>query len=189
MRKLPLIFLICVLPGISLRAQSPPSAVQDAWLITRMAEKYHIEPRPLDQTLSSGIYTQLLDALDGQHIFFTKEGIGKLSAYRYRLNEEISNRQSGFLTLLISLYKTRLSQVDTMLDRIARVPFNFSIHEKLTAAEDTSHPSDISGIYIHLYKLLKSSVLSSILKYDPQQDRKPSIKYIDSLEPILRKRT
>ncbi len=189
MRKSLPIFLICIIPGALLHAQSPPSAVQDAFLITRMAEKYHIEPRPLDQTLSSGIYTQLLEALDGQHIFFTKEDTGRLSAYRYRLDDEIRNRQSGFLTLLTSVYKDRLGQVDTMLDRIAATPFNFSIREKLTAAEDTSYPSDRSGIYTHLYKLLKSSVLSAILKYNPQPDRKPSIKYIDSLEPVLRKRT
>jgi carboxyl-terminal processing protease len=186
MRILLPIFLICSVPGALLRAQSPPSAVQDAFLISRMAEKFHIEPRPLDQTLSSGIYIQLLDALDGQHIFFTKEDIAKLSPYQYRLDEEIRNRQSGFLGLLISLYKERLGQADSILDRIAGIPFSFSIREKLTVAEDSSYPADRAGMYTRMYKLLKSSVLTSLLEEDP--DKKPSKKYIDSLEPILRKR-
>jgi carboxyl-terminal processing protease len=187
MRKLPLLLLLYFARDARLRAQSPPSAVQDAFLITRMVEKFHVQPRPLDHELSSGIYFQVLDELDDQRIFFTKEDIRKLSAYQFRLDEEIRNRQSGFLLLLTNIYKQRLIQADTMLDRIAKTPFSFSIREKLTVAEDSSHPADEAGIYTRLYKLLKSSVLSSIIEDAPQADR-PSKKFVDSLEPLLRKR-
>jgi carboxyl-terminal processing protease len=188
MRKLPLLLFICYARDAGLRAQSPPPAVQDAFMISRMVEKFHVQPRPLDHVLSSGIYFQVLDELDDQRIFFTKEDIVKLSTYQFRLDDEIRNRQSGFLTLLIDIYKQRLIQADTMLDRIAKTPFSFSIKEKLTVAEDSSHPVNVPAIYTRLYKLLKSSVLASIIE-DAPGDAKPSKKFIDSLEPLLRKRT
>ncbi len=40
-----------------------------------------------------------------------------------------------------------------------------------------------------LYKLLKSSILGSVMNDAMLADRTPSKKFVDSLEPILRKRT
>ncbi len=189
MRKFLFLLLIYPAGDARLRAQSPPQAAQDAYLISRMVEKFHVQPRPLDHELSSGIYTQILEALDGQRIFFTKEDIDKLSAYQYRLDDEIRNRESAFLQLLISLYKQRLLEADTLIDQIAKNPFSFSIREKLTVAEDSSHPADKAGMHTRLYKLLKSSIITSIINDAVLADRTPSKKYVDSLEPILRKRT
>ena len=188
MRRTLFLFLIYLAVELPLRAQSPPQAVQDAYLISRMAEKFHVQPRALDHELSSAIYSQVLDALDAQRIFFTKEDIGKLSEYRQRLDDEIRNRRSDFLQLLISVYKQRLLQADTLIDQIGATPFNFSLREKLTAAEDSLHPADRSAMRLRLYKLLKSSVLRSMISDALETERTPSKKYVDSLEPILQKR-
>ena len=62
------------------------------------------------------------------------------------LDEEILNKRSGFLTLLAGLYKQRLIRADSLVDGIAAKPFNFSIHETLTVAEDSSYPADRQAI-------------------------------------------
>ena len=76
--------------------QSIDKPVHDAFLISRMAEKFHIQPRPLDDEMSSAIYTRILETLDGEKIFFLQEDINKLSAYRYKIDDEIKNNQSAF---------------------------------------------------------------------------------------------
>jgi carboxyl-terminal processing protease len=188
MRTLALFCLICSGLRSDLIAQALQQSAQDAFLISRMVEKFHVQPRPLDPTMSAAIYADILDELDDQRIFFTKDDLSKLAVYQFRLDEEIRNRRSDFLQLLIGVYKQRLIQADTMINSIAAKPFNFSLREKLTVAEDSSHPDDERAIHAKIYKLLKSSVLMGVTEYAILTGVAPGKKYVDSLEPILRKK-
>src|SRR5579859_5560043 len=124
MRPLPLLFacltwiVFLTLQARSVDAQSAQAqpydkATTDAFLITRMVEKFHVEPRPLNHELSASIFSRLLAELDEEKIFLTREDSAKLSVYRSKLDEEILGRKSGFLQLLSGLYKQRLLQADT----------------------------------------------------------------------------
>src|SRR5580692_5327015 len=127
----------------SIKAQSSDGKATDAFLITRMVEKFHVQPRLLDKAMSAAIYDRMLQALDGERIFFTQADIAQLSPYRTILDEEIRNRRTGFLQLLTSLYQQRLMQVDTMIDHIAAKPFTFPTTESISLAEDSSYPADL----------------------------------------------
>src|SRR5581483_3441040 len=96
------------------RAQSLDNKATDAYMITRMVAKFHVEPKPLDKIMSAAIYTQVLKALDDERIFFTQPDILKLSAWKYTLDDEIRNRKTGFLQLLTNIYQQRLTQADTI---------------------------------------------------------------------------
>src|ERR1700683_764216 len=63
----------------TLTAQTIDQKATDAWLITRMAQRYHIAPRPLDKEMSAAIFSQLLDALDDQHLIFLADDIRQLN--------------------------------------------------------------------------------------------------------------
>jgi carboxyl-terminal processing protease len=182
--------------SISLKAQSSDSKAMDAYLITRMVEKFHVQPRPLDKAMSAAIYTRMLQSLDGERIFFTQGDIAQLLPYRAKLDDEIRNRQTGFLQLLIGIYQQRLMQVDTMIDHIAAKPFIFPTTESITISEDSSYPADLQGLHTKLYHLMKLSVAerlaSAIVAKDTisgrQIDMKAKKQLIDSLEPKLRKK-
>src|SRR5215467_7983260 len=100
MRIVLLHLLLCLSLIFSALAQSLDTKATDAYLITRMVEKFHVQPKPLDKTMSAAIYNQVLKALDDERIFFTQPDIVKISAYRYMLDDEIRNRKTGFLQLL-----------------------------------------------------------------------------------------
>jgi len=186
------VFLLLVFfcPGISLVLSAQPfqKAVQDAYVITRMVDKFHIQPRMLNDEMSSAIYSQLLGALDDERFFFTQKDIQALVVYQFKLDEEINDRQSGFLQLLAGIYKQRLIQVDTMIDHILAKPFNFTLHEKYTVAEDTSYPADIAGMHTKIYKLLKAYVLSTIANFSVISGRPLTKNLTDSLELRYRKK-
>ncbi|GGA97187.1 S41 family peptidase [Puia dinghuensis] len=190
------VFLTLLFVPVLLNAQAPDSKATDAYVITRMVEKFHVQPRPLDKTMSAAIYGQLLRAMDDQRLFFTQADIAKLSVYRYTLDEEILGRKTAFLQLLIGLYQQRLTETDTMIERLTQKPFTFSAKEVLTVAEDTSYPADLAARRVKLYKLLKLSVGSRLAAAIVAQDTGGAVKaggktrqqLIDSLEPKLRKR-
>lgn len=183
-----LLFLSAFVVGISLPAQPLQKNVHDAFMISRMAEKFHVQPHPLDREFSSTIYTRLISELDDERIFFTQDDIRQLSAYQYKLDDEIRNRQPGFLRLLVDIYKQRLQQADTMIDKIGGTPFNFTLKEKLTAAENDAWPAGVASMHAKLYKLLKLGVLNTIIEYAASADKTLSPKATDSLERVIRKR-
>jgi carboxyl-terminal processing protease len=184
------LLFVCLSGWISLAAQPLPKAAKDAFLISRMANKYHFQPRPLDDALSNNLFTDLLETLDEQKIFFTREDMDRLAPWRLKLDDEIRTRQTGFLQLLTATYRQRLMQADTMIDNICKVPFNFQLKEKFTTVEDTTWPATTAAMRTKLYKLLKSSVLDAIIDYAAitGSTKAPSKKYVDSLEPMLRKK-
>ena len=66
------IFLFLILVVVScnvLNAQSLQKPVTDAYLVSRMVEKFHIQPRPLDDERSDAIFRELMSSLDDQRIF------------------------------------------------------------------------------------------------------------------------
>ncbi|MBS1918411.1 MAG: PDZ domain-containing protein [Bacteroidetes bacterium] len=182
--------VVSFLLTIQLTAQSSAKAVNDAYLISRMVEKFHVQPRPLDDEMSAAIFDHLLESLDDGRIFFTLEDYTKLIPYRLKIDDEIKNKQGAFLQMLITTYKLRLQQADTMTDNICKKPFNFSIKEKLTITEDTSYPSGLTGMHNKLYKYLKLEVLNALIAVTTNPDLHISLskKTTDSLEPILRKK-
>lgn len=105
MRTLPLLLLLTTFHPFFSRSQTPDNKATDAYLITRMVEKFHVQPRPLDKTMSAAIYSRMLQTLDEDRIFLIQSDIVKLSVYRNTLDEEIANKRTGFLQLLTSLYQ------------------------------------------------------------------------------------
>ena len=170
------------------KAQYPAQAVNDAFVITRMAEKFHIQPRPLDDKMSADIFEDVFTTLDNNKIFLTREDMAKLLPYQNQLDDLIKNRKPDFLNQLTALLKQRLQMADTMIDNICKAPFNFSLHEKYTAAEDTSYPANTIEMRRKLYKHIKSSVLEAITDDDEilGMNAAQQKKYVDSMEVIGR---
>lgn len=171
-------------------AQSFNKQVNDAYLITRMVEKFHAQPRPLNDEFSENVFIQLLKQLDENKIFFTKGDINTLTKFEFKITDEIKNRKSDFLQDLTGICQKRLTMVDTMINNICRIPFNFSLPEKITVDEDTSYPSDEKQLRTKLYKALKASTLASLMDDDNLLTMSSSHqkKYVDSIEPSTRRK-
>ncbi len=175
----------------AVNAQTLQKAASDAYIITRMAAKFHVQPRPVDDVFSNDLYSTLLKELDGQRIFFTTEDISRLEPYRVLLDDQLKSRKTDFLQLLITLYQAHISQADTMIDNICKTPFNFSLPEKLTVVEDTSFAANTAAQHAKIYKLLKLSVLTRLSDYSDKISALNTTlqkKYIDSAEASLRKK-
>jgi carboxyl-terminal processing protease len=182
-----LIIAVSLALTTTLTAQTIEKGATDAWMITRMADRYHVSPRPLDKDMSAAIFSQLLDGLDDQRLIFMADDIRQLSAYRLTLDTEILNRRTTFLTLLTGLYKLRLTQTDSLIDGITAKPFDFTLHESFNVAEDTSWAPGRQALRARIARLLKYSVGVDIAE-DLLDDTHPRPASRDSLEIALRKK-
>jgi carboxyl-terminal processing protease len=166
-------------------------AADNAFILTRIVSKYHIEPKPVDKNLSYNLFDHLIKTLDEERMFFIKEDIDKLQAYRMRLDDEIMNRRTNFLQLLSGIYQMRVMQVDTMIDAICKQPFNFNTKEIFTVTEDTSFTLNANAQHAKIAKIIKRMMLhkmalvaenSNTLSIDKRK------KILDSVELVTRKK-
>ena len=79
--------------------------MNDAYLITRMVEKFHVQPRPLNDEFSKNIFTQLFKELDPDKIFFTKEDINTLARFKSSLDEDAGKVNSYVDNVYLIFFK------------------------------------------------------------------------------------
>ncbi len=173
-------------------SQPANSAATDAFIITRMVDKFHVQPRTLNDSLSADFFNQFLEQLDEDHIYFNKEDVNQFSAYKLQLDDEIKQKKNDFLKLVISVYSKRLQQADTMIDNIAQKHFNYLLPEKFTVAEDSSYPADIASMHNKLYKKMKLDVLHDLLELNDNISQKNTARLkqiLDSAQTVFQKKT
>ena len=160
-------------------------------MITRMVEKFHVQPKLVNKELSSDWFDTFIKQLDDDKIFFTQEDIGRLQPYRFQLDQELLGKKTVFLQLVIGIYQQRVQQMDTMIDNLCKQPFRFTTNEKLTASEDSSYPLNSAAQRKKIYKHVKAALLEALLEWNenagllnPDQKKKKT----DSLEISLRKK-
>ncbi len=163
-------------------------AANNAYIITCMAAKYHVQPRPVDDSFSADVFNQLLQNLDEDKIYFTQKDINTLAKYKFDIDDEIKNKQPAFLDAVTKIFKDRITEADSLIDDICKKPFNFSLSEKISDAEDTSFPADDKAARIKLYKNLKAEALDIITNTDSLTRMSPQLlkKFVDSIEPEAR---
>ena len=165
-------------------------ASSDAYLITRMADKFHVKPKVVNEEFSSEVYKEVLKRMDNSRLLLTKEDLNKLEPYRYSLHKEILGKKTGFLQLIINIYSERLQQADTMAENILKLPFKYSIAERYTVIEDSTHTENVAAMRLKLYKKLKYTVASNVaLVVKDCKDPIKQKKLIDSADNLFRKKT
>lgn len=185
------LFLFLV-SAFTIKAQDFSGSMHNAFLITRMVEKFHIQPRPLNDELSDNLFNQFIKAADPDRLIFSANDINDLAlVYRNALDEEIIYQKTTFLKKIALVWQKGIRQNDSLLQFICRKPFDFSLPEKYTIAEDTSYATTISSRQSKLYKYNKWQMLNAITEMEGQFTGRNPVsqkKIIDSIEILLRKR-
>ena len=181
---------LLILVSIVTNAQTvEQKAANDAFIITRMADKFHVKPRAVNDTFSNDVFKTIIHKVDPSHLTLTQDDIKQLSSYRDKLGGEILNKRTSFIQLLTSIYSDRLQLVDTMAENLLKMPFRYNIAEKYTTQEDTTNPVNLAALRIKLYKKFKYAIVSSIaIQVKDIKDPTKQKKKIDSLDIVLRKK-
>ncbi len=185
----PIIALCLLLQwNLHLWGQDLSTPVQNAYLIAQIAEKYHVEPRPLDANFSRGVFSQLINQLDPNKIIFTEKDLQDLRQAGDSIAHDIQNRQSSFLSLLISRTQQGLATSDSLIHLISQEHFTFNDSGPDNTGEADVYAADLPGLKARIRWLLRESVLKHILDQDSVEDLPLSRlgKYVDSVEPSLR---
>jgi carboxyl-terminal processing protease len=159
-------FYICLsmLCPLALMAQSPRSVAVDAFMVTRMAEKFHTQPRPLDAIFSAGFFSTFLRDLDGEHFLFLAGDLSRFEPYRLKLGEQVGGQRTDFLDLVTSVYTQRIRQADSLVDLIGSTPLKVALpalgKRHVDAPEDTTAPLNLGGMRAKIATLMAAAEMS-----------------------------
>lgn len=183
--------IACLCAPLFCASQTPfTKTANDAFVITRMVHKFHVQPRAIDDSLSSNIFTQFFNILDPHKTYFTKEDILHLTPFARNLDDAIQQKQTTFLQQALAIYKRRLLQGDSIIENVCKKPLDFTIAEVYTASDDSSFADNDIDLKSKLTKLVKKSVLLTLLEGDVLTSLPPARQkaYVDSAQASLRKK-
>ena len=161
MKKIITLFFITILPLVAL-CQTNEKTANEAFVLVRMVNKFHVEPRELNNAFSADVFKGMLDKADPDHMFFIQNDIARLSIYKNKLDDEIRHHKTAYLDLFIRIYQQRLRQADSLSDLVSKRPFDFYSTEKLTATEDTLAPASPAAMQVKIYKKMKAWALDEL---------------------------
>lgn len=120
------------------KGQSAPDQMHQAALLTKVLDQNHFSPISRDDLFSKKVFDAFLESVDPAKLFFTQADIERLSQYQYKLDEEVEGKSWEFLPLFQKLYKEKLLQAESNLEKILQIPFNFSEKEIITLSTKAS---------------------------------------------------
>jgi len=137
MNAIRLFFLLTILftNCISIRGYSQSSTCKKALMIIKTAEKYHYEPKAIDDNFSKLVFNEFMDFLDPKKLYFTKEEVTELEAFKNSIDDEILEQNCSFIEKITSLYAKKHSFADSLINTFKTRKFNFSQNETITFKE------------------------------------------------------
>lgn len=139
-------------------AQTPRPVAVDAFMVTRMAEKFHAQPRPLNAAFSSVFFTQFLHALDNDHFLFLQPDLNRMEPFRFALIRQVEDERTDFLDLVTGIYRERIREADSLVELIASVPYKPAYKpaykDKGDVPGDTTAAANLTGMRTRLATLM-----------------------------------
>ena len=181
------VFVLFQISFLDSAAQITRISADAAFTIIRMAEIYHVQPRAVDKTFSSDLFSQMIRALDADKIYFNGEDLRQLDTWQNTLDGQLRARKEDFLKQLIIIYTKKINRTDSVLDVLSKAKFDLKLNEIYTVSEDSNFAPNEELRAIKLYKMVKRNIIETLVGVYEEDTAKRNIPASD-LEPNARKK-
>lgn len=129
--------------------------------IVDLLTRYHYKKKWLNDSISSEIFDNYLDALDPNKANFLQSDIDYLSKYRYELDDDIMEGNLDFAFQVFGIYRERSLERLDYLDILFSEEFDWSVEEELAIERpDWSHAQTREDLNELWRKIVKNQALS-----------------------------
>lgn len=142
------VFVIGVLLFASYKWYYKPLQQKEQVLIGLISEgirTQHYDPMELNDKFSQRVFETFIERLDINKKFFLQQDIDALSAYKTKIDDEITANNYDFFEAANAIYESRLKQAVEYYKSILSKPFDFTVDEfyendykKTSFAKDTA---------------------------------------------------
>ena len=157
--------------SISTLAQQPASVKNEALQLKKLILQHHFDPKPVDDLFSAKVFDHVLNALDPEKLYFTQQDITALSAFKDKIDDDLTGTTWNFLPAITERYKQSLLRSEAIITRHTKVPFDLSKKE-LFISDTAWAENDVASAALW-HKNLKYETLDELIQL---QKRTPEIK-------------
>jgi carboxyl-terminal processing protease len=129
--------------------------------LTRFLTQQHYQPLVWSDTAASLFFDNWMNELDEAHVYFTRQDVNQLAAYRNLIADEMRGKGWGFFEESMKLYRKRLQQADSITRVLLSKPADFGKPEKLQwpFTDFSAHTADWVNRW---QKIIKWKILDKI---------------------------
>lgn len=106
-----------------------PEQAQAAHLSAEILSRYHYKPLKLDDALSSKIFDQYLESLDGEKVLFLRADIERFASSRTQFDDAILGEDLSVPFAIFNLYQQRITERLGYARTLLKHGFDFKIKE------------------------------------------------------------
>jgi carboxyl-terminal processing protease len=130
LKSLKIFYFLIVISIVKLNAQES-SVCEKSLMIVKTAEKYHYNPRKIDDDFSNIVFTNFLETIDPTGFFFTKEEYNLLENFKSKIDDEILSNSCTFLDKTTEIYLKNLDRIKLFIEKINNTEINLSEKDSL----------------------------------------------------------
>jgi carboxyl-terminal processing protease len=183
------LLLLFIFLNSNLLAFAQKNAAEQIFYIKRMVEKYHLQPKPIDDNFSKLLFQDILEELDRAKLFFTQAQVKLLQQYELSLDDDINYQKTNFIKAITPVYKEQINAVIQYIDALSQQASDFTIDEKL--AKWTSYAENDAALKTRLRLQLKSAILKALYNYATNSGNEAKLsnkQWVQSQEILIRKK-
>ncbi|WP_323789687.1 S41 family peptidase [Psychroserpens sp.] len=164
--RLILLFILCCF--FTAKSQEVPEFCDQLEAIKILVKKEHFKPKPVDDSLSVGVYQLFLAQLDNDKRFFTQNDIDLFSNDRLQLDDYILNKDCGFIGKYSTILAERIAKTKQIIQNLSKEKFDYSGKDTLRFAPDATYKffEDDSKAISYWSKRLRYNILFELIEKD-----------------------
>jgi carboxyl-terminal processing protease len=155
------LFTLVVLQACSLYGQTPRNFKQEANQLRQFLSEHHVEPVTINDEYSVNVFTQIIQELDPDKLFFTQQDIDWLAVYKASIDDELNGKNWVFLNRLKERYQSSLERVRFNIQEILKEELDWRVREAYHPASSLWEKDEIA-LRNRQRMFLKSEILNKI---------------------------
>lgn len=131
--------------------------------VLNFIDNIHINPKPIDDDFSKGVYDIYMERLDGGKRFLTQEDIDQLAVYETAIDDQVVRRTFEFFDKSVELIDAALIRSKKIYEKVIQQDFDFTKDESIELMNDKrSYAADEQELEDYWRKYIKYDILSKI---------------------------
>jgi len=149
-------------------SQEQPEFCEQLQAIKTLVKKEHYKPKPIDDSLSVGVYKLFLAQLDNSKRFFTQKDLEVFKNDRLQLDDFINNNNCEFIDKYSQILEERINHTKQIVQQLADTKLDYSGKDTLYFGPDESYKylEDESKISSYWSKRIRYNILFELIEKD-----------------------
>ncbi|OIQ22086.1 MAG: hypothetical protein BM557_01530 [Flavobacterium sp. MedPE-SWcel] len=168
MRK---IVALALLFSFNMKAQNHEKACDIFSRINNVLQSRHIQPKPVDDSLSVYVFNTVINNLDKNHTLFLQEDYDKLAVHKNKLDDYLKNKDCSFFEDFIVTYKMALLRKKKIVKDIIASPLPYTTNDTIFYSKKAfPYKTKIETNKKYFWKRIIYDILEDVAKLSKNKD-------------------